>query len=100
MAERAEGDIPRFELRHRMALALEHGGLGVQEMADELDASRTTVSNYLHGRTQPRKPTLRVWALRCGVPYSWLITGEEPRDTGGPVTIWYLTPQRAMAVAA
>lgn len=78
----ASGDVPRFELRHRMGLALEHADLSVQAMADHLEVSRNTVGNYLAGRTAAPTPTLRVWALRCGVPYRWLRDGE-PSD-GGP----------------
>lgn len=84
--EMAREPIPQFEMRHRMQLALEYGNVSVNEMAETLDASRTTVSNYLHGRTTPRRPVLRMWALKCGVPFEWLITGETEAElpTGKP----------------
>lgn len=68
--------LPEFEMRHRMALALEYGSVDVNEMARELGSSRTTISNYLHGRTRPRRSDLVVWALRCGVPFEWIVEGD------------------------
>lgn len=72
-------NVPTFGLRHRLALALEAAEVSVAAMADELGVSRNTVGNYLAGRTTPPRPTLRVWALRCGVPFEWLWTGEVPQ---------------------
>jgi transcriptional regulator with XRE-family HTH domain len=69
--------LPQFELRHRMSLALEYAGVSVSEMAAELGASRSTVSNYLHGRTKPGRAHLIVWALKCGVPFEWIVNGEN-----------------------
>jgi transcriptional regulator with XRE-family HTH domain len=77
MRKKAVAAVPQFEMRHRMQLALEYAGVSVNEMAAELDASRTTVSNYLHGRTKPKRPHLIVWAMRCGVPFEWLVNGES-----------------------
>jgi transcriptional regulator with XRE-family HTH domain len=84
MAERARGGVPPIELRHRMAIALEWRGISVGEMADELGVHRNTVSAYLHGRARPRRSDLVAWALRCGVPFDWLLTGVEPSDHDGP----------------
>src|SRR4029079_10203184 len=67
---------PEFEMRHRMSLALEYGSVSINEMAAHLDISRTTVSNYLHGRTQPRRGDLIAWAMRCGVPFEWLVGSD------------------------
>lgn len=67
--------IPEFEIRHRMALALERADISVVEIARELRISRTTVSNYLHGRTKPDHATLFTWAAKCHVPLDWLETG-------------------------
>jgi transcriptional regulator with XRE-family HTH domain len=77
MAEQASKGAPRFELRHRLSLALEVGGVEPAEMADELGISETTIRNYRSGRTVPSRSALRVWALRCGVPFHWLATGED-----------------------
>jgi len=90
MAEEAAArgdDLPRFELRHRMALALEWGKVSIAAMAEELELSRYTISNYLHGRTRPSRAVLRVWAMRCGVPFDWLLTGVDPPDSTGYATV-------------
>lgn len=73
--------LPEFEMRHRMSLALEYASVSINEMASELGASRTTISNYLHGRTKPRRPDLIVWALKCGVPFEWIVEGDELEDS-------------------
>src|SRR5215510_9130429 len=73
---------PQFEMRHRMNLALEYGSVTVNEMASHLEISRTTISNYLHGRTQPQRAHLIAWAFKCGVPFPWLVGVEgEPAPT-------------------
>lgn len=63
-----------------MALALEASDVKVSEMADELGVGRNTVGNYLAGRTNPTRSVLRVWALRTGVPFDWLLTGHVAYD--------------------
>ncbi len=78
----AEHQNPTFELRHRLALALEVEGVKVGEMAEYLEVAPTTMSNYLSGRTRPKAAAIRAWAMRCGVPYRWLATGVS--DLGGP----------------
>lgn len=64
-------------MRHRMGLALEYGSVSINEMARHLGASRTTISNYLHGRTQPRRADLIAWAMKCGVPFAWLVGDDD-----------------------
>jgi transcriptional regulator with XRE-family HTH domain len=74
-AQQGARDVPSFELRHRLGLALEHAGVSVQEMAAELEMSRNTIGNYLSGRRPPTASTMKMWALRCGVPYFWIRYG-------------------------
>lgn len=76
--------VPRFELRHRMALALEWAEVGKTDMAEHLGTHRNTVTNYLSGRTAAPVAVLRVWALRCGVPYRWLLDGADDGPDGTP----------------
>jgi transcriptional regulator with XRE-family HTH domain len=64
-------------------------------MADYLEVGRNTVSNYLHGRTQPSAAVLRVWALRCGVPYEWLAAGVEPEPSPTPPKVGSGAEKRA-----
>lgn len=77
----ARKSTPEFEMRHRMSLALETAGVSVNEMAAHLELSRTTISNYLHGRTQPRRSDLIQWALKCGVAFDWMV-GEDDEEAG------------------
>lgn len=65
-----------------MKIALEHAGVGVQEMADYLGVTRGTVGKWINGHISPSRQSVMLWALRTGVPLAWLETGETP--TGGP----------------
>ncbi len=75
-----------FDLADRMRRALRVSDLGVQEMADYLGVARNTVSNWINGRIVPNKQSLRLWAMRTGVPLAWLETGEVVTGDGGPET--------------
>lgn len=71
------GGTPHFEVRHRMARALEVAGLSREDIATELDVHRNTISNYLNGKTAPTRAVLIAWHMRTGVPLRWLETGES-----------------------
>ncbi len=77
--------MPQWDLADRMRKALREAGLGVQQMATYLDVDRSTVSTWINGRITPSTQTQRLWALRCGVPYEWLIGDAPtgPRPGGG-----------------
>lgn len=70
--------IPQWDLADRLTKSLRVAGLSVQQMAEYLDVHRNTVSAWLNGRVEPSTQTQRLWALRTGVPYVWLTTGEVP----------------------
>jgi len=70
------GEIPEWTLRWRLQRSLVHADVSIDEMADELDVSRQTVSRWLNDHGVPRNGFLKLWALRCGVPYEWLRTGQ------------------------
>jgi len=61
-----------------MRKALQHSDVSVQEMASYLGVTRNTVGNWTNGRTGPGTQTMRLWALRTGVPLEWLLTGAIP----------------------
>lgn len=62
------------------------------EMADELGLSRSTVTRWLASDAAPIRPIyLKEWALRCGVPYTWL--ANEPTVTK-PRTVVVLLPRQ------
>lgn len=81
MTEAMTLPIPVWTLGDRLRKARVTAGLSVDAMADLLDVSRNTISNYEAERSHPRRATLIVWAQETGVPLSWL-TGpplDSPR---------------------
>lgn len=85
MAEQSTATVPRFELRHRLDLAMEWGSADVESIATDLGLSATTIRNYLAGRRVPKRGTLMAWSIRCGVPFDWLAYGDDgPPDQGIP----------------
>ena len=74
--------IPEWDTADRMRKALRDQGMSVNDMADYLDVRRETISKWLTGKITPSTQTLRVWAMRTGVPYEWLTWSEgyDPRD--------------------
>ena len=75
--------VPEWDQADRMRKSLRSSGVGVQEMADYLGVSRNAVGTWINGRVNPSVQTLRLWALRTGVPFVWLQTGKTP-ETDGP----------------
>jgi transcriptional regulator with XRE-family HTH domain len=65
---------PEWDRADVMRKALRHAGLSVHEIADYLGVARNTVSTWINGRIEPSTQTLRLWALRCDVPYEWLMS--------------------------
>jgi transcriptional regulator with XRE-family HTH domain len=76
----AEGNVPQFDMADRLRKALRVADLGVQDIADYLGVSRNTVGAWINGRTVPSKGSLMLWAMRTGVPFEWLRTGESPNQ--------------------
>lgn len=77
-----ETSIPEWTLGWRLQRSLDYADVSVTEMGDYLGLSRSQLSRYLHDKgPAPRPGVLRSWALRCGVPYEWLRTGEVEPDT-------------------
>lgn len=76
--------IPEWDLADRLAKALRIAGLTASGMADYLEVHRNTVSAWINGRTPPSAQTVRLWALRTGVPHEWLRTGYVSPSGDGP----------------
>jgi transcriptional regulator with XRE-family HTH domain len=70
-----DDQIPEWTLGWRLQRSLAHADLSVEQMAAELGVTRQTVGRWLHERGEPRTAYLRLWALRTGVPFEWLVSG-------------------------
>lgn len=81
--------VPQWDLADRMRKSLREAKVGVGEMAGYLDVERNTVGSWINGRITPRTQTLRLWALRCGVPYEWLVTGATSLNLDSEPTVTY-----------
>ena len=79
-----QGIVPTIEIRHRLRIAREFAGYERDQLADAIEVSRNTIGNAESGRARPRKIMINAWALACGVPVSWIMTGEPSSDHPGP----------------
>jgi transcriptional regulator with XRE-family HTH domain len=78
------GEIPEWTLGWRLQRSLAHAGIAVEEIADEMGVSRSTVSRWLNDRgAAPKQAYLKMWALRTGVPFAWL-ADMGPNGRGAP----------------
>ena len=91
--------VPQWDVADRMRKSLREAAIGVTEIADYLDVSRTSVSNWINGRIPPSVQTLRLWALRTGVPYEWLSGDRDFRRRGVKSALTYIFTMRANADA-
>lgn len=78
------GVCPPIELRHRLRIAREYAGLDQAQLADRIEAARSTVSNAETGTVTPRRMVVAAWALACGVSREWLESGKDPDDDPDP----------------
>jgi transcriptional regulator with XRE-family HTH domain len=72
----ASGGAPEWDLADRMRKALRVADIGVQDMAAYLGVNRSTVSTWINGRIAPSTQTLRLWSMRTGVSYEWLVADD------------------------
>ena len=78
------GACPPIELRHRLRIAREYAGLDQEQLADRIEAARSTVSNAETGKVTPRRIVVVAWAMACGVSRQWLESGKDPEDDPDP----------------
>ena len=71
--------VPEWDQADKMRKALRHAGVSVQEIADYLGVARNTVSTWINGHIPPSTQTVRLWSIRTGVPYEWLMGAEQAR---------------------
>lgn len=76
--------VPEWDLADRLTKSLRVAGMSTQEMADYLEVHRNSVSAWINGRVKPSGQTIRLWALRTGVPHKWLKEGIESDRPDGP----------------
>ena len=86
-----EGLDLEWDLADRLRKSLRVADVGVGEMAAYLEVSRNTVGSWINGHHTPSPATVKQWALRCGIPYSWFRDGSTggtnpPGDQGTPPT--------------
>ena len=79
--------MPEWDLADRLRKSLRTGAVSSGEMAAYLDVDRSTVTNWMSGRINPRVQSLRLWAMRCGVPFEWLRDGTAPADAAEAVDV-------------
>src|SRR5258708_37846190 len=81
-----QGAIPEWTLGWRLARALGYAGVSVEEMAEELGVSRSTVSRWMNDRgAPPRVGYVKLWAMRCGVSLEWVLAWPAERRELTPV---------------
>lgn len=76
------GMIPQFELHDRAKKAMAVAGVTTNEMAGYVGIQPETMSRYLSGKSRFPVAVLRLIAVRTGVPFHWLETGEAPSPGG------------------
>jgi transcriptional regulator with XRE-family HTH domain len=86
MTEQRSESVPEWTLGWRIQRALDHAGLTVEQIADDLGVSRSTVSRWIHDKGPVRKIYLSQIALRCAVPAEWLRTGVAGPEAGDVTT--------------
>ena len=83
MSVQVAGIVPQLTMGWRLKMALGQVDMTVQQMAAELGVSRQTATSYVTDRATPKRAYLVMWALRTGVPLSWLETGIAPVTNNG-----------------
>lgn len=69
------GRVPEWTVADRLRKARESAGLEQRQLADRAGISRATISAAENG-SRPARATMRLWAMACGVPLSWIETGR------------------------
>lgn len=81
-----QGSVPTIKVSHRLRIAREYAGLDQAGLAERSGISRAAISNAENDQGTPRRTTINAWALACGVPATWIMTGAIPfagPDGGG-----------------
>lgn len=76
---------PEWTEGDRLRKAREVAGVGVQEMADQLEVTRNTIRRWERGVGGVPRRSVLAYAQVTGVPVEWLETGRELVTEGYPV---------------
>lgn len=82
-----ERAIPALTLGWRLQMAMRHGGVTRDAMAEYLGVSPSTISRWNGDKGDaPKRAYLAQWALLTGVDLGWLTDGTDggPAPTPGP----------------
>lgn len=74
--------IPEWDTADRLRKSLRESGMTVNAMAEYLEVAPETVSRWINGKKPASTQTLRLWAMKTGVNYKWLKTGQETTSPG------------------
>lgn len=75
--------IPVFTIGDRLQKSREEAGITVEQMAERLGVSKSSVSNYERDVTEMRPSKLSEWADVTGVPVWWLLGVAVPTVSDG-----------------
>lgn len=82
--------VPEWTPADRFRKARLDAGLTQDELADRIGVTGNTIGNHETGSTTNyRRIVVRQWAMACGVPAQWIITGIDPDQQVIPPTKWF-----------
>lgn len=99
MIER-EARIPVETLGQRLERARKSVGIGVAQMAEILDVSRSMISRWESESETPRRMVLLSYAVICCVPIAWIESGSGGDDAYWlqQFGVWERAPRRRARV--
>lgn len=84
----AKGSRSKSTLGKRIADARERAGMNQTQLGDAFKITRSSVSQWEGGLTEPTPERLRAIAVQTGVNFEWLATGKGDRDTENDQADW------------
>ena len=79
------GQLDGLEIGERIALIRKRNGLSKKELADILNISVQTLSNYESNKTVPSLDTICAMATALGVTMNMIVHGREPKKEQKPL---------------
>jgi len=90
-----QGQVPPIEVHHRLRIAREYAGYDQEQLAKIIGIARNTVGNAEKAKVTPRTIVVNAWAMACGVPRDWILTGKHPTDDpDGGSGLGIISPER------